>query len=120
MRVYYHSERAQSSASYPVTVSPAGDTAFVKGVDVLEDWRLADGRPKQFEIVFKFGAAEVDDALARYMVTRGIAHKHRNWLGSIKKLFGADAPQLFDAGGKPIEAFDRDGRPIVLDGNVVN
>jgi hypothetical protein len=120
MQVYYRSERAEQSASYPVTVSPAGDTAFVKSVDVLDDWRLADGRPKQFEIVFKFGAAEVDDALGRYMVARGIAHKHRDWLGSIKKLIGVQAPKLYDASGRPIEAFDEGGRPIVIDGNVVS
>ena len=123
MKVYLHSASAEKSTHYVVNVAPAGDTDFVKAADILDEWKHADGRPKQFEIVFKYGAAEVPDALGKYMVAPrnggpGIAHKHRDWLGAAKRLLGLPA-QLVDARGKPIEAYSPDGEPVIINGNIV-
>jgi hypothetical protein len=64
------------------------------GGELSAAWTFAGGRPKQFEIAFAFGAAEVRDDLGRYMVERGIAHKRR----MLRKV-----RQLFDRLGKPLE-----------------
>jgi hypothetical protein len=107
MRIFLHGDAAEKSARYVVTISPAGDTDFVGG-ELPAAWTLADGRPKQFEIAFAFGAAEVQDDLARYMVDRGIAHKHR-MLRKVRK--------LFDRFGKPLEeVFDERGQRVLLEG----
>ena len=112
MRIFLHSDAAEKAARYVVTIAPAGDVEFVKPSDMpqgqFDSWALADGRPKQFEIVFAFGAAEVRDDLARYMVDRGIAHKHR----MLRKV-----RQMFDRFGKPLEeVFDERGERILLEG----
>lgn len=106
MRVFLHSDNAERQARYIVTVSPAGDTEFVAPADVLKEWALADGRPKQIEVAFEFGAAKVSDELGRYMVARGIAHRTR----LLRKV-----RQLFNREGQPIEAFDEHGQPFTLD-----
>jgi hypothetical protein len=107
MKIYLHGDNAEGSARYVVTIAPAADTKFVSG-EMPKDWTNADGSPKQIEIVFSFGAAEVSDSDGRYMVDRGIAHKHR----MLRKV-----RQLFDQFGKPIEAvFDNVGNRIFLEG----
>lgn len=107
MRVFLHSDNAERQRNYTVTVSPAGDTDFVAPADVLKEWALADGRPKQIEVHFKFGAADVPDELGKYMVAREIAHRTR----LLRKV-----RQLFNAKGEPLgEVFDAHGIPVVLD-----
>jgi hypothetical protein len=108
MRIYLHSDNAEKSPRYLVTVSPAADTAFLRGDEILKDWTLADGTPKQIEVLFSFGYADVPDELGRYMTKRGIAHRTRI-LRVIRK-------KLFDRHGKEIdEVFDAAGQPIMLD-----
>jgi hypothetical protein len=63
MRIYLHGDVAEKSARYVVTISPAGDTEFVGG-ELPAAWTHADGRPKQFEISFAFGAARSMTSLA--------------------------------------------------------
>jgi hypothetical protein len=107
MKVYLHGDNAEGSARYVVTIAPAADTKFVSG-EMPKDWTNADGSAKQIEIMFAFGAAEVADADGKYMVDRGIAHKHR----MLRKV-----RQLFDRFGKPIEeVFDERGARIFLEG----
>jgi hypothetical protein len=104
MRVYLHSARAESCAAYRVTVSPAGDSTFTK--DIRPEWRHADGSPKQFELSFSYGAAEVDDALGKYMVARGIAHKGR---------LARRLQLLFTADGRPVDVSVQNGELAVRD-----
>jgi hypothetical protein len=107
MKVYLHSDAAEEAARYVVTIAPAGDTDFVSGA-IPDSWKHADGRPKQIEIVFAFGAADVSDENGRYMVARGIAHSNR----MLRKV-----RQLFDRFGKPLEeVFDETGKRIFLKG----
>lgn len=107
VKVYLHSDNAEKSASYTVTVAPAADTDFVKADHVLAEWKLADGAARQIEVNFVFGVAEVPDMLGRYMVARDIAKSSR----MLRKIF-----QLFNARGEPIEeVFDRNGAPVLLD-----
>lgn len=106
MRIYLHGERAEKSAAYTVTIAPAGDSGFVAG-EVPQDWLHPDGEPKQIEIVFKYGSAEVDGQIGNYMVKRGLAHRSR----LLRKV-----RQLFDRHGQPIEeVFDERGVPIELE-----
>ena len=109
MIIYLHSDNAESAARYRVTVAPAGDTSFVKGgaEGYPKEWVHADGAPKQIEVNFSFGRAEVDDSLAKYMIARGIVHKSR----MLRKV-----RQLFDRFGNPIdEVFDASGQRLMLD-----
>lgn len=108
MRVFLHSDNAESSASYTINVSPAADVEFISAqkVELNPQWKNADGNPKQFRLSFVFGALEVDDAMAAYLVSRGIAHKGR----LMRKV-----RQLFTRSGDPIEeAFDEHGRSVPL------
>ena len=106
MKIYLHSTRAEQSANYVVTAAPAADDHYVDS-NSPEEWKHPNGTPKQIEIVFVFGAAEVPDALGRYMVTRGFAHKSR----MIRRV-----KQLFDAFGRAITGgdYDENGQPVVL------
>jgi hypothetical protein len=107
VKVYLHSDAAERAKRYIVTIAPAGDTDFVGG-EIPAAWTYADGRPKQFEIDFAHGVAEVNDELGRYMVDRGIAKRHR----MLRKV-----RQLFDRTGRPIEeVFDNVGNRIFLEG----
>lgn len=108
MRVYLHSDNAEQQSRYVVTISPAGDTDFVASADVIKDWTFADGRPKQFEVIFAYGVATVADEIGKYMVARGIAHRTR--------LFRA-VQKLFTREGNPIEeVYDEHGRPVMFGG----
>jgi hypothetical protein len=104
LKVYLHGDNAEKSSYYTVTVAPAGDTLFVRGGDVLDDWKLADGSAKQFEIVFDHGVAEVDDCLGNYMIARGIAQKSR----LVRKV-----RQLFDNLGRAVNISIADGELAV-------
>lgn len=109
MKLYLHSENAEKSAQYPVIVAPAGDDEFISAAkaEKHKDWKNAKGDPVQFKIVFKFGVAEVQDELARYMLERGIAHKSR----LLRRV-----QQLFDAAGNAIgDVFDQHGQRVLLD-----
>lgn len=106
MKVYLHSDNAERSSRYPVHICPAGDTDFVKSADVLEEWRLADGQPRQFEIIFKNGVAEVETSLGKYMVARGIAAPSR--LVRVLR-------QLFTQDGKPVDVSVEDGELVLKD-----
>ena len=105
MKIYLHSDRAERNAKYTVHVSPAGDTGFVNSNDVRDDWKLPDGSRERFPIDFAFGSAEVDDAIGRYMVARGIAHKTR-LVRQLRRLFTQDGTEIN-------EVFDEFGMRIV-------
>lgn len=109
MRIFLHSTRAEASPSYIVTVAPAADD-FVKSEHAIADWKTPEGNPKQIEVVFQYGAAEVPDALGKYIVSRGIAQKTR---------LVRQVRQLFDAAGRVIHGgvFDEHGAPVALAGD---
>lgn len=110
MKIYLHSDNAERHAAYSVHVCPAGDTDWHSDADRASfpsSWLTHAGDPKQIEIVFVFGAATVSDELGRYMVARGIAHKHR----MLRKI-----RMFFDKLGKPIEElFDENGARVFYD-----
>lgn len=71
MKVYLPGTGAKTSPSHMLSVAPAADT---KG-EVPADWVNNDNEPLQFRIQFKFGVAEVDDRMGRYLIERGICRK---------------------------------------------
>lgn len=108
MRIYLHGDRAERTSSYIVTIAPGGDAQFVgtAGHDPKDAlWCHPDGTPKQIEVEFKFGAAEVSTQIANYMTARGIAKPSR-LLRNVRK--------LFDSAGRVITGgvFDENGRPV--------
>jgi hypothetical protein len=109
MKVYLYSDRAEQSAKYTVHAAPAGDVEFTGGHagSMPTSWFERDGTtPKRFEINFKFGAAEIPDDLAKYMLDRGLVHKSR----AMRKI-----RQLFDAAGNAVtELFDADGKRVSM------
>lgn len=101
MRLYLYGDAAEKSVP---SLRLATQTL---GGELPAPWTFAGGRPTQFEIAFAFGAAEVRDDLGRYMVERGIAHKHR----MLRKV-----RQLFDRFGKPLEeVFDERDMDLFVD-----
>jgi hypothetical protein len=101
MRLYLYGDVAEKSVP---SLRLATQTL---GGELPAAWTFAGGRPKQFEIAFAFGAAEVGDDLGRYMVERGIAHKHR---------MPRKVRQLFDRLGKPLEeVFDERDMNLFVD-----
>lgn len=65
MRVYHDNP----SPRFTVIVQPA-----VKHKNVM-DWRNPGGVAKTFHVQFRFGAADVDDNLGRYMIDEGLAKR---------------------------------------------
>ena len=63
MKVYFHGK----SQNHMIYVTPAEHYPDVR------EWREINGRPKMFEVHFKFGVAEVDDKLGEYMVEKELA-----------------------------------------------
>jgi hypothetical protein len=112
MKVYLHSDNAEGRAAYSVYLAPAADLDFhsaekYDAAGFPKSWLNGSGEPKQIEVVFAFGGATVPDELGRYMVARGIAHKHR-LLRRVR--------QFYDAMGKPIEMlFDEHGQRVMYD-----
>lgn len=105
MRVFLHSEKAEKSRHYVMTVAPAADQGFVLG-EVPKDWLHPDGAAKQIEVVFAFGAAEVSDQLGAYMIKRDLVKRTR----LLRRV-----AQFFDRFGKPIEEiFDEHGQPVLI------
>jgi hypothetical protein len=104
MKIYLHSDRAERLKVYTVHISPAGDSDFVKSSDMRDEWKMPDGKPKQYAIDFAYGTAEVEDSLARYMVGRGIAHKTK-LMRQLRKLFtqdGTEIESVYDERGERI------------------
>ena len=81
MFVYLHGER-EIIGRHKVYVCPAADKEGLAGSEAPAEWfeagTLADGKPvpRSFTLVFMGGRCEVDENMGRYLVKRGIAHKH--------------------------------------------
>lgn len=104
MRVFLHSEKAEKSKHYVMTVAPAADLGFVLG-EVPREWQHPDGSAKQIEVVFEFGAAEVSDQLGAYMVKRDLVKRTR---------LMRRVARFFDRFGKPLdEVFDEAGQLVL-------
>jgi hypothetical protein len=71
MRVYY---AGNPRANITLTVAPAADPAGVKG-GVIGAWLNDDGSPKNIEIAFAHGSAELPDELAKYLIDAKLARK---------------------------------------------
>ena len=63
MKIYFHGR----SQNHTIYVTPAEHYPHVR------QWRDENGRPKMFEVNFKFGVAEVEDELGAYMVKKELA-----------------------------------------------
>jgi hypothetical protein len=71
MRIYLHGDKAAKQASFPFSVNP-GLSGMIAADDLPLAWK-EHGEPKEFKIDFKFGAAEVDDMLGRWLIKNGMA-----------------------------------------------
>jgi len=75
MKVYISGDKPRAQASFFMSVAPA---ATVRNQEVPEHWVQQEGDkivPVQFNIEFKYGEAEVEDTLARYLIDQGLAKK---------------------------------------------
>ena len=67
MKVYFHG----TSLVHRIYVSPGVDHPDVS------EWVGENRKPKQFEILFMNGQAEVDDKLGEYLIEKGLASKSK-------------------------------------------
>ena len=75
MNVYLHGSDGQPPpARHVVIMTPA---AHLAGQELPSEFVEADGKPRNFEILFVHGKAEVSDALGKYMIAQKLAEKTR-------------------------------------------
>ena len=75
MNVYLHgSDGNPPPARHVVIMSPA---AHLAGKELPHEFVEPDGKPRNFEITFVYGKAEVPDALGKYMIEQKLAEKTR-------------------------------------------
>jgi hypothetical protein len=74
MRVYYPGTRV----NHQVFVAPAADPRTNQGA-IDSEWINDDGTPKTLLVEFRDGAADVPDALGRYLIATGQAKRTRLW-----------------------------------------
>jgi hypothetical protein len=105
MNVYLH--EGARNPEYRMHVAPGADGG---SRETDSEWFEGDkgtGKPKQYQLVFKYGVLETDTKMGKYLVSRGLAHKSQ-LLRQVRK--------LFDRAGKQIEAaYDQNGNPYVFD-----
>jgi hypothetical protein len=69
--VFLHGDGVrQPPANHYMFVTPAA-----QNTEVPADWIDTLNRPKEFQLHFVHGRAEVDDILGRYLLKHGLAHK---------------------------------------------
>lgn len=72
MRVFVDGVKIRRQESFTMSVAPAAD---VRDMEIPQEWLEADGKPRQFNIEFKHGTAEVEDPIGRYLIDKGYAKK---------------------------------------------
>jgi hypothetical protein len=73
MKVYTTGTKPARQPSFIMSIAPA---ATVSG-DVPSNWVDDKNNPVQFNIEFKFGEAEVEDGLGKYLVENGLVRLSR-------------------------------------------
>lgn len=74
MKVYTTGEKPSRQSSFIMSVAPA---ATAVNQEVPGHWVDDKNNPVQFTIEFKYGEAEVEDGLARYLLEQGLVKKSR-------------------------------------------
>lgn len=74
MKVYTTGEKPSRQPSFTMSVAPA---ATAHNEEVPAHWVDDKNNPVQFNIEFKFGEAEVEDGLAKYLIANGYAKRTR-------------------------------------------
>lgn len=77
MKVYILGEKPRNQPSFIMCIAPA---ATVTQQEVPASWVDGDNKPVQFNIEFKFGEAEVEDSIGRYLVESGLVRKTKLFL----------------------------------------
>jgi hypothetical protein len=80
MKVYCLGEKARKQASFTMSVAPA---ATMKNEEVPADWVDDKNQPIQFNIEFVYGEAEVDDAIARYLLDEKLVKRTKLFLPAL-------------------------------------
>jgi hypothetical protein len=72
VRIYLHGDKPTKQPAFRFTVCP-GLSGLIAEDDLPSEWKDGD-RPREFALTFKFGEAECDDQLARWMLKHGMCH----------------------------------------------
>lgn len=83
MKVYLIAEKARRQPVFIMSIAPAAD---MPNQEVPADWVTDDNKPVQFNLNFEFGEAEVDDAIAKYLLERGMVKRTRLLLPRLEPL----------------------------------
>jgi hypothetical protein len=75
LNVFLHGSDGQPPPAHHVVImTPA---AHLAGQELPSEFVEADGKPRNFEIMFVHGKAEVPDVLGKYMIEHKLAEKTR-------------------------------------------
>lgn len=98
MKVYHTGDKARRQASFTMCVAPAAD---MPNQEVPAAWVDDKNVPLQFNIEFTHGEAEVEDAMGRYLVTRGYVAKTKLLLPRLSMVDDDQQLRLFTEGRSP-------------------
>lgn len=73
MKVYATGVKPSRQPTFIMSIAPAATT---RG-DVPSNWVDDKNNPVQFNVEFKFGEAEVEDSLGKYLVENGLVRRSR-------------------------------------------
>lgn len=73
MKVYLAGEKQRRQKTFIMSVAPA---ATVRDQEIPAHWLEGkDNLPKQFNVEFSYGEAEVEDDIGRYLLEAGVARR---------------------------------------------
>jgi hypothetical protein len=72
VKVYLHSAKETQQPVFRYSVNP-GKSGLIAEADLPHAWRDGD-EPREFVLNFKFGCAEVDDALGLWLLKHQMVH----------------------------------------------
>lgn len=79
MKVYLAGDRQRRQPVFIMCVAPA---ATVQNMEIPQAWLEVDGKPKQINIEFNHGMAEVDSAMGQYLLENQLVRKTALYLPS--------------------------------------
>jgi len=77
MKVYLAGEKPRRQKLFLMCIAPA---ATLHNQEIPQAWLEHDGKPKQMNVEFEYGEAEVDDQIGAYLLKEGLAQRTKLFL----------------------------------------
>jgi hypothetical protein len=72
MIVYATGEKARAQKSFVLAICPA---RHLEGAEMPAEWVTETNEPREMQVEFTYGRAEVPDNIGRYLLAHGLASK---------------------------------------------